>query len=59
MSYHDGNPPELATPAFPPLAIRTDPPKILMLLYWQEFPFGGIKTEQENSNFDNPNWKSW
>ena len=31
MSYHDGNPPELATPAFPPLAIRTDPPKILML----------------------------
>ncbi|MEM6289692.1 MAG: arsenical resistance protein ArsH [Myxococcota bacterium] len=31
MSYHDGNPPELATPVFPELSIRTDPPKILML----------------------------
>ncbi|MCR9163476.1 MAG: arsenical resistance protein ArsH [Nannocystaceae bacterium] len=31
MSHHDGNPPPLATPRFPPFEIRTDPPKILML----------------------------
>lgn len=31
MSTHDGSPPPLATPQFPDFAIRTDPPKILML----------------------------
>lgn len=31
MNHHDGSPPALAKPAFPSLAIRTDPPKILML----------------------------
>ena len=31
MSYHDGNPPRLARPEFPSTAIRTDPPRILVL----------------------------
>jgi arsenic resistance protein ArsH len=31
MSLHDGNPPALATPVFPTLTLRQDPPKILML----------------------------
>ncbi len=31
MSYHDGSPPPLQIPAFPPLKIRDDPPKILIL----------------------------
>lgn len=31
MSHHDGNPPPLAPPTFPQFAVRTDPPKILML----------------------------
>jgi arsenic resistance protein ArsH len=31
MSHHDGNPPRLARPEFPNTAIRTDPPKILLL----------------------------
>ena len=31
MSHHDGNPPPLEAPAFPPIAIRDDPPRILML----------------------------
>jgi arsenic resistance protein ArsH len=31
MTHHDGSPPPLATPTFPPLALRSDPPRILML----------------------------
>ena len=31
MSYHDGAPPPLARPQLPPLAIRPDPPRILIL----------------------------
>lgn len=31
MSLHDGNPPRLDRPEFPPLALRLDPPKILIL----------------------------
>ncbi|RZO64909.1 MAG: arsenical resistance protein ArsH [Sandaracinaceae bacterium] len=31
MSHHDGHPPPLTKPAFPPLTIRQDPPRILML----------------------------
>jgi len=31
MSHHDGNPPPLARPTVPDLAIRSDPPRILML----------------------------
>jgi len=31
MSHHDGNPPPLSRPEFPPLSIRDDPPKILVL----------------------------
>jgi arsenic resistance protein ArsH len=31
MSLHDGNPPPLARPEFPDIALRADPPKILLL----------------------------
>lgn len=31
MSHYDGNPPPLATPEFPDLRLRTDPPRILLL----------------------------
>ena len=31
MTHHDGNPPPLARPEFPTLAVRDDPPRILML----------------------------
>lgn len=31
MTHHDGNPPPLARPRFPDLALRDDPPKILVL----------------------------
>jgi arsenical resistance protein ArsH len=31
MSLHDGQPPPLAKPVFPPLTIRADPPRILVL----------------------------
>lgn len=31
MSHHDGNPPQLAVPAFPELTIRRDPPRVLVL----------------------------
>ncbi len=31
MNHHDGNPPPLARPEFPPFGIRAEPPKILVL----------------------------